>query len=496
MKIRRVEIPPCSFRIRYGGNGTPVVLLHGLSGSMRWWDRNFDALAESHAVAAVELVGFGGNRRFVGSPLPLPVEETVSLLARWLSEEWDEPVHLVGHSMGGQLAIEIAARVPDRIRSLTLVASTGAPFGFRPRSHIRALLRPPPGLVSFAPRLAIDALRAGPGSLALASMQILARDSRAAMEGVGAPALLVWGDSDPLVPLEYAEAILDRIPHARLQVLERAGHIAMWDQPAAFNRRVLDFFRDVEQGSELTRPRPKGERAPEFSWAIDGVAAGIGWRATPSSPRAILIHGLGIGTRYFRGLARALHERGIESAAPDLPGIGFSEELRPYDHEAVARALLEWAASAAVEDAVWIGHSTGCQIVEAVRRLAPAPPLAVHIAPVWTLRPWPWVRLPARLAFDGLREPWGLLAEAARAYWDAGAIRIVRHAAAARRDLDSEILAPERTLAVAGRRDPLVDRTRLAALNVPTREIEGGHGIVWTNPGEIADLIREFMGRA
>jgi pimeloyl-ACP methyl ester carboxylesterase len=222
------------------------------------------------------------------------------------------------------------------------------------------------------------------------------------------------------------------------------------------------------------------------------VASGICWRATPSPPRAVLIHGLGIGTRYFRRFARALHERGIASVAPDLPGIGFSEERRPYDHAAVARALLEWAASAGIGNPVWIGHSTGCQIVEAVRRLAPSLPAAIHIAPIWTRRRWPWVRLPALLALDGLREPWGLIAEAARAYWDAGGIRIVTHAAAARRDLDCPV-TPQQALAIAGRRDALVDRARLAALKVPVREIDGGHGIVWTNPEEIAELAREFL---
>ena len=117
-----------------------------------------------------------------------------------------------------------------------------------------------------------------------------------------------------------------------------------------------------------------------------------------------------------------------------------------------------------------------------MRRLSPAPPRAVYISPIWTLRRWPWVRLPALLAFDGLREPWGLIAEAVRAYWEAGAVRIVRHAAAARQDLETPVIAPETTLALAGARDSLVDRERLAELGMQVRQIEGGHGVVWSNP--------------
>ncbi|HEY0787063.1 MAG TPA: alpha/beta fold hydrolase, partial [Thermoanaerobaculia bacterium] len=206
MTTRRVDLAPYSFRVRTGGRGTPVVLLHGLSGSTRWWDRTFEALARAHAVAAVELIGFGSNRS-----LPLPFDESVALLARWLGTAYGEPVHLVGHSMGGQLAIEAAARAPDRVASLTLVASSGIPFELRPRRHVRALFHQPPAIVSFGPRLAVDALRAGPRSIALASMRLLTRDSRPAMARISCPVRLVWGDSDPLIPLEYAEAIRGRI---------------------------------------------------------------------------------------------------------------------------------------------------------------------------------------------------------------------------------------------------------------------------------------------
>jgi pimeloyl-ACP methyl ester carboxylesterase len=493
MTTRRVEIPPYSFSVRSDGRGTPIVLLHGLSGSARWWDRNFDALAKGHAVAAVELVGFGGNRRFFGSPLPLPFDESVALLARWLEAEWSEPVHLVGHSMGGQLAIELAARIPERVRSLTLVSSSGIPFAMHPRAHVRALLHQPSAVVSFGPRLALDAFRAGPGSLALASMRLLVRDSRGAMEKIAAPALLIWGDSDPLIPLEYAEAIREKIPHADLVVLERAGHVAMWDQPEAFDEVLLRFIAEVEEGARGAARMRIGAK-PEFAWAIEGREEGICWRASVGAPRVVLVHGLGIGTRYFRRLAAALHAAGIEAAAPDLPGIGCSDELEDADHAAVAQRLLAWAEAAGIaDDAVWIGHSTGCQIVDAVRRASPVPPRAIYVAPVWTRKPLPLLRLPSLLALDGLREPWALVAEAVRAYWEAGAIRIIAQVGAARRDLRAAAVGPESALAIAGTRDRLVDRARLAEMRIPLREIPGGHGVIWSHPTELAAVIRDFL---
>ena len=113
-------------------------------------------------MAAVDLVGFGRNRRFFGPPVVLPpFAEVTALLARWL-ETFGEPVHLVGHSMGGQIAIRLAAERPDLVRSLMLVNAAGMPFRLDPRPHIRPLPKPPYGGPGIPRVLVPDFLRAGP----------------------------------------------------------------------------------------------------------------------------------------------------------------------------------------------------------------------------------------------------------------------------------------------------------------------------------------------
>ena len=137
---RAVEIPPFAmWETRAGDTGTPVVLVHGLSGSSRWWKRNIPALAAKHCVAAVDLMGFGKTRSF-GTPTPLPpsFDSLVTTLIRYLAENFDQPVHLVGHSMGGQISIHLAAQRPDLVRSLVLVNSTGIPLNFSIWSHVCA----------------------------------------------------------------------------------------------------------------------------------------------------------------------------------------------------------------------------------------------------------------------------------------------------------------------------------------------------------------------
>ncbi|HVR43262.1 MAG TPA: alpha/beta fold hydrolase [Thermoanaerobaculia bacterium] len=488
MEERRIELPPHSFWVREGGRGTPVVLLHGLSGSSRWWDRNLDALSERHRVLAVDLVGFGRNRRLVGSRLPLSFEETAALLGRWLDGDPAEPVHLVGHSMGGLAAIELAARRPDRVRSLTLVASTGVPFVLDPQPHLAALRHPPIELIRFGPRLALDALRAGPASIALASARLLLADARDAMSRIRMPTLLVWGESDPIVPLRYAHAIREWIPHARLEVVEGAGHVPMWDRAREFDRLLLRFLREVERSPGAA----VSPVSPSFTWAIEGCERGICWRAAPGSPRAVLVHGLGIGSRYFRRLAHALHRRGIAAIAPDLPGIGFSGELSRTGMTAMAERVGEWAAGRGLEEAVWIGHSTGCHLVDAVARMGEARvKRALWVAPLWTGRRLPWLGFAALLVADASREPWSLVGEAARAYWDAGLLRIFRHARAARETLALPPATGVRALVLAGARDPMVDRPHLAALGLPLLELPGAHGIVWSHPNELAQAIAE-----
>src|SRR5687768_2852637 len=102
---REVVLPPYRFWERRNGSGTPIVLIHGLGGSADWWRRNVEELSEDHTVSAVDLVGFGRNRFFLQrSSLPLTFVEIAALLGRWIRGSFDEPVHLVGNSMGGHIA--------------------------------------------------------------------------------------------------------------------------------------------------------------------------------------------------------------------------------------------------------------------------------------------------------------------------------------------------------------------------------------------------------
>lgn len=244
------SIPPYEIHAAEFGSGTEtLVLLHGLSGSSRWWNRNVFELAATYRVVVPDLIGFGRSpaRRRLPSP-----DDTAELLAAWLTQIGVETTHLIGHSMGGQIAVHFAVRHPTRLRRLVLVDPAGLP---RPRSAASAarFAMEIAGLwhwgdPRFLPVIVGDAWTAGPRTLLRAVGHILRDDVAPLLPRIQAPTLVVWGERDRWVPLADAAEFRAKIPGARLAVLRGASHNPMVDRPADFNRIVLHFLQGDEVG--------------------------------------------------------------------------------------------------------------------------------------------------------------------------------------------------------------------------------------------------------
>ncbi len=237
---RTVDVRGQPITYETAGIGEPLVLVHGLSGSTRWWARNAPTLARQYAVYLVNLPGFGALQwRGAGFVL----SEAADWLADWIAAVGVRSCHLVGHSMGGYIAIRLAARHPELVRRLVLVAPAGVPSG---RSMIgygvpllAAVLAATP---SFLPVLALDAVRAGPLTLLRAARDLLAADVCDDLRAIVAPTLLIWGDRDTLVPPSLAPALRKEIPDARLVLLRGAGHVPYYDRPREFNDALLAYL--------------------------------------------------------------------------------------------------------------------------------------------------------------------------------------------------------------------------------------------------------------
>jgi pimeloyl-ACP methyl ester carboxylesterase len=211
--------------------GAPVVLVHGLSGSPGWWRHVTSQLERDHDVHVVKL------------PKRLSLEEAAAWLAERLEEEGVERVDLVGHSMGGLICARLAADRPELVSRLVLIAPAGVASGSRVR-HVLPLLRAlRHSSPRFLPLLARDALRTGPRTLWRATGEVLEANVRAHLEAIAAPTLVVWGGRDALLPPALGEVFRAEIPNAKLVVLERAGHVPMFDAADELSRELADFLR-------------------------------------------------------------------------------------------------------------------------------------------------------------------------------------------------------------------------------------------------------------
>jgi pimeloyl-ACP methyl ester carboxylesterase len=201
-----------------------LVLVHGLAGSPRWWRPVLPALREYEV-------------RYVD-----PREE--------LRAEADDIV--VGHSLGGMRAAQYASE--HRVRKLVLVDPAGIPSGrWLPLQLLATINATTP---SFVPTVAFDALRWGPRALVRHGLE--AARGRIDVSNIRAPTLIVWGARDKLVPARLASQWSAAIPHSRLEILPKARHVPMVEQPSAFVQVLLDFLRDGDRSGVVDGVRPPG----------------------------------------------------------------------------------------------------------------------------------------------------------------------------------------------------------------------------------------------
>jgi pimeloyl-ACP methyl ester carboxylesterase len=216
------------------GSGEPLVLVHGLAGSWRWWSPLLERLARMHRVHAIDVPRQRGS---------VPGTALSAWLARKLDEAELDQVDLAGHSLGGLVAAELAALRPERVRRLVLVAPAGIPCGRSLPGRSLPLVETLYDLRRSLPLVVSDALRAGPLGLAHGIAYVSSRDLWAELPEVRAPTLLLWGERDRLVPLWVAEEWQRLVPHARLELLP-CGHVPMLEQPGAVADHIEAFLRE------------------------------------------------------------------------------------------------------------------------------------------------------------------------------------------------------------------------------------------------------------
>ncbi|MFY8105305.1 MAG: alpha/beta fold hydrolase [Elstera sp.] len=241
----------------------PVVFLHGLGLDGRCWTPQIEALrAEGITCHTWTMPGHGGAP-WDGQPLSF-AGLTVALID-FLDTHEIATAHLVGHSMGGMLALEVAATAPERCRSLTLIGSS-AMFGSADGSFQRQFLAERLGpldagsrLADLAPALVADlCLPTTPREKVAACVEAMAWmdeaayraalaclvtfDRRATLAGLTMPVLCLAGEQDRQAPPQGVERMAGKIPGARFLCVRGAAHLMSLEAPDAIIHAISDFI--------------------------------------------------------------------------------------------------------------------------------------------------------------------------------------------------------------------------------------------------------------
>jgi pimeloyl-ACP methyl ester carboxylesterase len=268
------------------GESEPVVLVHGLGGQWQNWLENIPRLAQERRVLALDLPGFGLT------PEPADGEISITGYGRCVNAFCEQlgagRVHLVGNSMGGFVAAEVAIQFPARVSRLALVSAAGissadtlqAPIltigrlasaiATNTAARYRALASRPItrhaslALVARHPRLfkpdfAYEGFFKGAGKPGFddALRASLDYDFRDRLPEVKVPTLIVWGEKDSIIPVRDADEFERLIDDSRKVVMKDTGHIPMAERPQAFNDVLTEFL--AERGPAERKEPADGE---------------------------------------------------------------------------------------------------------------------------------------------------------------------------------------------------------------------------------------------
>ena len=263
---------------RQAGEGPALVLVHGITGTWRHWERVIGPLAERFTVIAPDLLGHGESAKPRGD---YSLGAFATGIRDLLLALGHDTATIAGHSLGGGIAMQFAYQHPERCERLVLVSSGG--LGTEVHLLLRAATLPGSELVlpllnserlRVAGRWIFDSLgRVGltlsPDVTEVArgassmpdpeSRRAFLATLRAVIDERGQrvdardrlylaavmPTLIVWGERDPVIPVEHGLAAHEQMPGSRLELVERAGHFPQLSEPREFVDVLTDFIDDT-----------------------------------------------------------------------------------------------------------------------------------------------------------------------------------------------------------------------------------------------------------
>jgi pimeloyl-ACP methyl ester carboxylesterase len=284
LRFRTIATSGARLSIMEAGIGPPVLALHGLGGTKGSFLPTVAALAGRFRVIAVDLPGFGDSDKPIGASYDARffAGAGIDLLNALALDR----VHLIGNSLGGRIALEIALRHPGRVGRLALLAPSLAWRRDRPWVPLLRLTRPELGLVQLAPRPLVEAIvhrvipgaddgwtaagvdeflrayltPAGRAAFYAAARHIYLEEPHGEegfwtrLRTLQPDALFVWGRRDRLVPIAFARHVADALPRARHLELD-CGHVPQVERPKQTHAALAAFLSEAPDAPPSPRSR-------------------------------------------------------------------------------------------------------------------------------------------------------------------------------------------------------------------------------------------------
>lgn len=256
--MRDVDAEPTAWR--EAGDGPTAVFLHGLGGGRTAWRPQLEQLSSVRRCVAWDAPGYGASRPVADTTFEAYAHAAIAFID---AISPGDPVDLVGMSFGGMIAQYVAAAVPDRLRTLTLMC-TSPKFGLDGtdpdewRAHRLAGLEAMGSPAAAAPAIlsslagphgahvvpeAVEAMSRVPLAGLLDSLSTIAsHDTRAILPTITTPTLLLVGELDEETPVAYSEAINALMPDSQVVVVAGAGHLLNLEAPEEINAALLEHW--------------------------------------------------------------------------------------------------------------------------------------------------------------------------------------------------------------------------------------------------------------
>ncbi|MEW5056664.1 alpha/beta hydrolase [Cycloclasticus sp. 46_83_sub15_T18] len=264
-----IQLPACNTHYEQQGHGdTPIVFLHGNFGSWHYWQDFLQHLPQGYRAYAPDFRGCGDSEAPAAG---YDIETLSEDILQFVNHLQLDTFHLVGHSLGGAVAQQLAGHIPERIISLTLVAPAPAGglirvqqlpaadswfsaeniFQFLGQINIKrqiisaSIKKSMPGLVkrhNYLNQAVDDALKMDPKAFSGFLATLKSWTGAELLKHFNFPVLIIYGDLDSVIPLQALKDMQQKISHCRLHIMRNIGHSPQLEQPREFNKLLSAFI--------------------------------------------------------------------------------------------------------------------------------------------------------------------------------------------------------------------------------------------------------------